>query len=340
MMDDTRIEAVIRQVMAELGQGERRPHAPMPEVDPGQASAPAHPLRHGDNLFPDVDSAVAAARQAFDQLMALPLDLREQMISHVRRAARENAQILAREAWEETGLGRLEDKIQKNLLNADKVPGTEVLVPTSWTGDHGLTLVEYAPFGVIGAIIPTTNPTSTVIGNSLAMVAAGNAVVFNAHPSAKASSNHTVQLVGDAIVEAGGPPNLVCAVAEPTIDTAQELMRHRGVRLLTVTGGAGVVKAAMQSGKRAICAGPGNPPVVVDETADIDQAGQGIVRGGSFDNNIVCIDEKEIFVVASVADELKRSMVAHGALEIDSDQAARLTKAVFAEVPPPASPAR
>jgi acyl-CoA reductase-like NAD-dependent aldehyde dehydrogenase len=338
MLDDARIEAVIRQVMAELGQGERRPHAPLPEVDPQQSPAPPHALRHGDNLFPDVDSAVAAARQAFEQLMALPLDIREQMISHMRRAARENAQLLAREAWEETGLGRLEDKIQKNLLNADKVPGTEVLVPTSWTGDHGLTLVEYAPFGVIGAIIPTTNPTSTVIGNGLAMVAAGNAVVFNAHPNARKSSNHTVQLLGDAIVEAGGPANLVCAVAEPTIETAQELMKHRGIRLLTVTGGAGVVQAAMQSGKRAICAGPGNPPVVVDETADIEAAGQGIVRGGSFDNNIVCIDEKETFVVASVADALKRAMVAHGALEIDSDQAARLMKALFVEVPPPGKP--
>jgi acyl-CoA reductase-like NAD-dependent aldehyde dehydrogenase len=338
MLDDARIDAVIRQVMAELGKGERRPHAPPPKVEPQRPPAPAHPLRHGDNLFPDVDSAVAAARQAFEQLMALPLDLREQMISHMRRAARENAQLLAREAWEETGLGRFEDKIQKNLLNADKVPGTEVLVPTSWTGDHGLTLVEYAPFGVIGAIIPSTNPTSTIIGNGLAMVAAGNAVVFNAHPSAKACSNHTVQILGDAIVEAGGPANLVCAVAEPTIETAQQLMKHRGVRLLVVTGGAAVVRAAMQSGKRSICAGPGNPPVVVDETADIEAAGQGIVRGGSFDNNIVCIDEKETFVVASVADDLKRAMVAHGALEIDAGQCEKLMKAVFVKVPPPGKP--
>ena len=338
MLDDAHIEAVIRQVMAELRQGERRPHAPLPEVDPRRPPAPAHALRHGDNLFPDVDSAVAASRQAFEQLMGLPLGLREQMISHMRRAARENAQLLAREAWEETGLGRFEDKIQKNLLNADKVPGPEILVPTSWTGDHGLTLVEYAPFGVIGAVIPSTNPTSTAICNAIGMVAAGNAVVFNAHPNAKASSNHTVQLLNDAIVEAGGPANLVCAVAEPTIKTAQELMHHRQVRLLAVTGGSGVVRAAMESGKRSICAGPGNPPVVVDETADLDQAGKGIVRGGSFDNNIVCTDEKETFAVASIADDLKRSMVAHGAFEIDSGQVARLMKAVFVEVPPPGKP--
>jgi acyl-CoA reductase-like NAD-dependent aldehyde dehydrogenase len=238
-------------------------------------------LHHAENLYPDVDGAMKAARRAFEQLGGLPLALRERMISHMRRAARENAQVLARLAWEETGMGRLEDKIEKNLLNANKVPGPEILAPTAWTGDDGMTLVEYAPYGVIGSITPSTNPTSSVICNAIGMVAAGNAVVFNGHPAAKACTNLTVQLLQQAIIEAGGPANLVCAVAEPTIESAQEIMRHPTVNLLTVTGGEGVVRAAMQSGKRAICAGPGNPPVVVDETADIDQAGRGIVRGAS-----------------------------------------------------------
>jgi acyl-CoA reductase-like NAD-dependent aldehyde dehydrogenase len=231
-------------------------------------------------------------------------------------------------------MGRYEDKIQKNLLNANKVPGTEILTPTAWSGDDGLTLVEYAPYGVIGAIIPSTNPTSTVICNAIGMVAAGNAVVFNAHPSARACSNHTVQLVNEAIVEAGGPPNLVSALAKPTIETAQQIMHHPGVQLLAVTGGAAVVRAALASGKRAICAGPGNPPVVVDETADLEQAGRDIVRGASFDNNIICIDEKEIFAVASVADDLKRVMCQHGAFEINSWQLNRLTKSIFSQIPP------
>ena len=335
MLDDARIEAIIQQVMAELRQGERGPHSPLPEVDPMRPPAPAPQLRHAGNLFPDADSAVKAARRAFEQLMALPLGLREQMISHMRRVGRENAQLLALEAWQETGMGRYEDKIQKNLLNANKAPGTEILAPRTWTGDDGLTLVEYAPYGVIGSIIPSTNPTSTVLCNAIGMVAAGNAVVFNAHPGAKACSNHAVQLLNEAIVEAGGPANLVCAVAEPTIETAQEIMRHPLVNLLTVTGGAGVVQAAMQSGKRAICAGPGNPPVVVDETADLDQAGRGIVRGASFDNNIVCIDEKETFAVASIADDLKRSLCAHGAVEIDAGQLERLMKVIFTKIPPP-----
>jgi acyl-CoA reductase-like NAD-dependent aldehyde dehydrogenase len=219
-------------------------------------------------------------------------------------------------------------------LNANKVPGTEILQPIAWTGDDGLSLIEYAPYGVIGAIIPSTNPTSTVICNAIGMVAAGNAAVFNAHPGATMCSNHAVQLMNDAIIEAGGPANLVCAIAKPTIETAQQIMAHSDIDILTVTGGAGVVKAAMQSGKRSICAGPGNPPVVVDETADLEQAGEGIVRGASFDNNIICIDEKQVFAVASITDELKRAMVRHGAYEIDSAQLEPLMKVIFKEVPP------
>jgi acyl-CoA reductase-like NAD-dependent aldehyde dehydrogenase len=247
---------------------------------------------------------------------------------------RENAQLLAQEAWQETGMGRYEDKIQKNLLNANKTPGTEILQPIAWTGDDGLSLIEYAPYGVIGAIIPSTNPTSTVICNAIGMVAAGNAAVFNAHPGATMCSNHAVQLMNDAIIEAGGPANLVCAIAKPTIETAQQIMAHSDIDILTVTGGAGVVKAAMQSGKRAVCAGPGNPPVVVDETADLEQAGQGIVRGASFDNNIICIDEKQVFAVASITDELKRVMIRNGAYEIDSAQLDQLMKVIFKEIPP------
>jgi acyl-CoA reductase-like NAD-dependent aldehyde dehydrogenase len=232
-------------------------------------------------------------------------------------------------------MGRYEDKIEKVLLNANKAPGTEFLETGAWSGDGGLTVVEYAPYGVIGSIIPSTNPISTVVCNSISMVAAGNAVVFNAHPGARACSNVTVQLINDAIVEAGGPANLVCAIAEPTIDTARQIMDHRGVNLLTVTGGVAVVRAAMASGKRAICAGPGNPPVVVDESADLAQAGRDIARGASFDNNIICTDEKEVFVVASVADGLKQAIARHGAVEIDTGQLARLRRVIYRTEPEP-----
>lgn len=334
-MDDTQIQAVIDRVMAEVGQGERAGHgpSPAPRAPAAQPAPPLQEVRHGDNLFGDVDSAVDAAGRAFRRLHDLPLSLRTNMIAHIRRTMRENAQPLAYAAWEESGLGRYEDKIEKVLLNANKAPGTEFLETGAWSGDGGLTVVEFAPYGVIGAIIPSTNPISTVVCNTISMVAAGNAVVFNAHPGARRCSNQAVELINDAIIEAGGPANLVSAVAEPTIETAQQLMQHRGVRLLTVTGGSAVVRAAMQSGKRAICAGPGNPPVVVDETADLEQAGRDIVRGASFDNNIVCTDEKEVFAVAAIADDLKQAMCAHGAVEITSQQLERLRPVIFTDRP-------
>ena len=335
-MDDAQIQAVIDRVMVELDQDDRVGHGPAPRpaavVEPPQ---PAPPPRHAANLFEDVDGAVNAAGVAYRELQHLPLALRERMIAQIRRSVREHAQQLAYEAWRETGMGRYEDKIEKVLLNANKAPGTEMLVTGAWSGDGGLTVVEYAPYGVIGSIIPSTNPVSTVVCNAISMVAAGNAVVFNAHPGATRCSNRTVQLVNDAIVEAGGPANLVTATAAPTIETARQLMAHPRVDLLTVTGGSAVVRAAMASGKRAICAGPGNPPVVVDATADLEQAGRDIVRGASFDNNIICTDEKEVFAVSVVADDLKRVMRAHGALEIDRAQLDLLRGSIFSGVPRP-----
>jgi acyl-CoA reductase-like NAD-dependent aldehyde dehydrogenase len=288
-----------------------------------------------DGVFPDVDTAIAAAAVAFGALDAMTLELRIRLIEAMRQAARENAETLARAACQETGMGRPEDKTKKNLLVANKTPGLEDLRPLAWTGDRGLTLVERAPYGVIGAITPSTNPTSTIICNSIGMIAAGNSVVFNAHPGAKECSALAVQLLNRAIIGAGGPPNLITAPREPTIASAQGMMKHPGIRLLVVTGGPAVVKVAMNSGKKAICAGPGNPPVVVDETADIDEAAKGIVTGASFDNNVVCVLEKEIIAVASIADQLKAALNANGAYEITSWQMKRLEKVIFQELHEP-----
>jgi acyl-CoA reductase-like NAD-dependent aldehyde dehydrogenase len=162
------------------------------------------------------------------------------------------------------------------------------------------------------------------------MLAAGNSVVFNAHPSARECSAQTVALLNRAITSAGGPPNVVTCVSNPTIESAQELMRHRGVRLLVVTGGGAVVKAAMASGKRAICAGPGNPPAVVDETADIDKAGRDIVLGASTDNNIICVDEKVAVVAAQAADALLAALRKQEVVLLGPHQLPALEKVVFA----------
>jgi len=332
-IDEQRINSIVQRVLAQLNQNAtnvttQQAQQASPGPSPGVASGQ-------DGIFLDVDSAIAAAEEAFLALNRMTLELRSRLIEAMRQAARENAELLARMAWQETSMGRLEDKVKKNLLVANNTPGVEDLRPLAWSGDHGLTLVERAPYGVIGAITPSTNPTSTIICNGIGMIAAGNSVVFNAHPGAKECSARTIQLLNRAIVNAGGPPNLITAVREPTIESAQCIMKHPGIRLLVVTGGPGVVRVAMNSGKKAICAGPGNPPVVVDETADIEKAAQGIITGASFDNNVVCVLEKEIVAVASIADQLKAAMKAHGAHEITSWQMKRLEKVIFREIREP-----
>jgi aldehyde dehydrogenase len=280
-------------------------------------------------IFDTIEDAVKAASVAFCQYDQMGLQKRNDVIASIRKSMREHGDALARMAWEETGLGRYEDKVKKNKLVTEKTPGTEDLPARAVTGDDGLTLMELAPYGVIGAITPTTNPTSTIINNTIAMVAAGNAVVFNVHPNAKRVSCHNVAMINKAIVAAGGPRNLITCVANPTVESAQALMKHPGIRLVVVTGGGGVVKAAMESGKRAICAGPGNPPSVVDETADIDKAGRDIVLGASFDNNVICTDEKECLVVSSVADKLIKAMTYNGAYLITKEQLPAVEKVLF-----------
>jgi aldehyde dehydrogenase len=333
-MDDARISGIIDYVMRELGDTDHIPSASSRSMS---QPIPLEP-RPGDGMFADPDSAVSAAASAFEQLQALPLERRKHIIEAMRAAAREYAQVLARMARDETGMGRYEDKVQKNLLAAARTPGPEFLESAVWTGDDGLTLTEYAPYGVIASITPSTNPTSTVINNSISMISAGNAVVFNAHPGAMQCTAYTIQVLNRAIQSAGGPPNLLTCVVEPTIESAQALMGHKQVRLLAVTGGIGVVRQAMKSGKRAVCAGPGNPPVVVDETADLIQAGRDVVRGGSFDNNLVCVTEKTCMVVESVLDDVVDSMTKHGGYLITSWQLRRLMKSIFSEDRGPGKP--
>ncbi len=331
MLNEAEIQNIIDRVMREIGEPTGQPISPAKErpVRRSVRYPPPEPVPGGaDGVFPTLDEAVNAATAAFRQLNEMPLAIRKDMVAHMRQAGREYAAVLAETAVTETGMGRLEDKILKNILNADKTLGTNALETGAWSGDDGLTVTEYAPYGVIGSLTPSTNPTSTVISNALAMVAAGNSVVFNAHPSAKKCSNQTVQILNQGIQKAGGPANLLTCTAEPTIESATALLHHDGVRLLVVTGGIAVVRAAMRSGKRAVCAGPGNPPVVVDETADIEQAGRDIVIGGSFDNNIVCTTEKETFAVDSICDQLIDVMTRNGAVKISSWQLERLWKIV------------
>ncbi len=288
-------------------------------------------------VFPDVDSAVSAASKAQEELVALPLDTRKRIVAAMRKTVLDNNELLSNEAVAETGLGNVRDKIVKNTLAATKTPGVEDVESAAFSDEHGLTLVERAPYGVIGAITPVTNPISTITSNGIGFLAGGNAAVFNVHPGAKGVSRRLVQILNEAIVKEGGPLNALTAVQEPTIESAGLLMKHKGVAILVVTGGPAVVKAAMGSGKKAICAGPGNPPVVVDQTADIAKAGLDIVNGAGFDNNVVCICEKEILAVQSIADRLKEEMKKNGAYELTEAQARDITALVIAE---PGGPGR
>ncbi len=348
-LDTGRIDSVVRRVMDRLeregvvppagGASHAGPITPRPDSGARPATSRAAPVRSGGPIFESVDEACAAARAAFLDLSECTLETRDAMIAAMRQTVEDHATELSELAVRETGLGRVEDKIRKNLLVGRKTPGTEDLAPVARSGDHGLTLEERAPYGVILAVTPCTNPTETIICNGIGMVAGGNTVVFASHPSAREVSKHVIRLLDAAMQGAGGPPNVFTAVHEPTIEATQAMMRHAQVRLLVVTGGGGVVKEAMSVGKRAISAGPGNPPVVVDGTADLDRAGRGIVAGASFDNNIICTDEKEVVAVDRIAPELIARMVAAGAYELNGAELDAVRRATLAEEHGPGRPA-
>jgi propionaldehyde dehydrogenase len=282
-------------------------------------------------VFSNINDAINAADAAFKEFIQLPLDTRTQIVDNIRKVSLEQNEVMSRMAHEETGLGRYEDKLAKNILGIKKTPGVEDIVPQAFSSEHGLTIVERAPYGVIGSITPSTNSTVTIISNAIGMISGGNTVVFNPHPAAKKVSAYIIDFLNRAIMEKGGPANVLTCIDNPTIESAKVMMTHEKIAIMVVTGGPAVVKAAMNSGKKVIGAGPGNPPVVVDETANIVKAAKDIVDGASFDNNIICICEKEIVVVELVADRLKEEMKKHGAFELNAEQVKQITSLVIAD---------
>lgn len=280
-------------------------------------------------IYDTMEEAIEAAARAQKEIRRMPLEFREKIISNIRKLTLENLQTLAEMGVAETKMGNVGHKIIKHRLVAEKTPGTEDLSTIAWSGDRGLTLVEQGPFGVIGAITPSTNPSETVLCNSIGMLAAGNSVVFNPHPSAIGVSSFAVSLVNKASIMAGGPGSIAATVKKPTLATADVMYKSKDIPLLVATGGPGVVTAVLSTGKRAIGAGAGNPPVVVDETADIPHAAESIINGATLDNNLPCIAEKEVVVVDSVADELIAEMQNCGAYLLkDADKIAKLSEMV------------
>lgn len=289
----------------------------------------AGPARRGTfGVFEDASEACAAAQESFLQLQKAGVAARVKIIDIVKAMAAANAQTWGKLELDETKIGRLDHKIAK-LEIIKLVPGVEWLRPDARSGDHGITLEEYTPFGVVGAVTPSTHSIPTLSGNIVNICAAGNAVVFNPHPSAARCAAVAVRAYNEAIFRETGIENIATIITKPTMESFAAMCKHEAVRLLLVTGGPGVVKAAMQTGKRAICAGPGNPPVYVDDTACMTRAAKAIIQGASFDNNLLCIGEKEVFALDRIADKLMSQMEQNGALKLSNAQLEALTKAAF-----------
>jgi aldehyde dehydrogenase len=320
-VSETFIRGVVEEVLQRMsGNG----------AGPAIAPKPTKAGRFG--LFTCPDEAVAAAKDAYEQLSRRTLEDRKRIIDHIRRIAIDQCVELGTMEMEETKIGRLVHKIDKLRTLGERAPGVEFMRSEVFSGDHGLAVVEHAPFGVIGAITPVTHSLPTATGNAVSMIAAGNTVVFNPHPSGKRVAAEGIRRFNEAIYRDLGIDNLMCIIVEPTLESANGIFKHRDIALLCVTGGPGVARAAMQQAKRAVVAGPGNPPVVVDETADLDRAARSIIKGCGYDNNLLCIAEKQVFVVEQVFDKMMAAMERAGAVRFNAKEVAAITKAAIATV--------
>ena len=316
-MDDQIVSQIVNEVLNRLQSDEKPPQRESAATEGG--------------VFESIEEAINATLVAQKYWLETKKRQREQVISALRAAMHEHAESFAKMAQQETGMGRVEDKIIKHHNAADATPGTEDLEGKAWTGDYGLAYEDWAPYGVIAAVTPSTHPIPVLLNSIIMMIAGGNGAVFNVHPAAKKVSAHAMKIFSRAIVDNGGPENLVSMVADPTMETVQTLFHHPKLPLIAATGGPAIVNTAFKAGKKVIAAGPGNPPVLVDETACLERAAKRIIEGASFDNNILCIAEKEVFVVEKVFDEFIKTMEESGAVPLTGDQINTLSHQVFSQ---------
>ena len=293
-IDEKQIEEIVSQVLRTLQQDRSTATEPTPSVGANSSRA---------GVFATAAEAIAAAKTAQAAFVKLGFAKRREIIEAIKEVSLANAKRLADLAVQDTNMGNAAHKVMKNEGAVTLSPDVDDLISESISGDAGTLLIEYVPFGVINSITPTTNPTSTVINHAIIMLSAGNAVVFSPHPNARDCTEETMHVINEAMVNAGAPPNLLTSVANASLRTAKEIMEHPDIAMLVATGGASVVRTALSSGKKTIAAGPGNPPAIVDETADIKEAAKHVIAGTSFDNNLLCIGEKALFVIESVANE-------------------------------------
>lgn len=326
-LDPETLRSVVESVVAKLAQSNGAPvAAPAPAKTGCGCECSGDAGNYG--VFTCVDKAAEAANEAHLKLKKLGVAGRAKVIEIVKTLTVANAEAWGKFEMEETKIGRLDHKIEKLQITRN-VPGVEWLTPYAMSGDHGITLEEYAPFGVVGAILPVTHSVPTLTGNVINMVAAGNAVVFNPHPGGARSAALAVRSFNEAIQRELGIANLITTIEQPTIESFDLICKNPLIPLLAITGGPAVVGAAMKSGKRAICAGPGNPTVVVDETADLAKAARDIIQGAAYDNNLLCIGEKAVFVVGSVFNRFCEELQKAGAFRLNAQQLETLTRAAF-----------
>ncbi|MGJ8678445.1 MAG: aldehyde dehydrogenase [Akkermansiaceae bacterium] len=342
-IDQETIRSVVENVLAKLNGGQ--PLATAPAVVNETSAAPmaaAAPAGHTDcachghkskyegrnGVFQTVDEAAEAAQEAFVQFQDLGTEGRKKIIEIVKDLCVANAVPWGTFEMEETKIGRLDHKIEK-LKIVPLVPGVEFLRPDAMSGDYGIMLEEFAPYGVVGAILPVTHSVPTLTGNVINILAAGNTVLFNPHPGGAKSAAMATRAYNQAIFAELGVDNLICTIESPSIESFNEICANKHIAIMAITGGPAVVQAAMQSGKRSICAGPGNPVVVVDETANIERAATAIIAGASFDNNLLCIGEKAVFVVSSVFDAFMAAMEKAGAVRLNTAQLEKLSLVAF-----------
>jgi len=297
------------------------------QMQAGSAAGPAA-AEIRDGVFPTVDDAVKAAAASQLKVQRLSLEERGKAVSIIKRMCEQNANEWGRLELEESKIGRLDHKIDK-LKIVKNVLGVEAMRSEIRGDASGVCMIEHAPWGVIGMVLPATHSIPTMASNAINVISAGNTAVFSPHPAAAGCATMALRAFNREIDRELGIPNMITIMANPSIKAAEEVFHHPGIALLCVTGGPFVVKAAAKSGKRVIAAGPGNPPVVVDETADLDHAAKSIIAGASFDNNLLCISEKEIFVVESVFDAFRAAMRKANAFELDAAAVERLSDAAF-----------
>ncbi|WP_304340609.1 acetaldehyde dehydrogenase (acetylating) [Metaclostridioides mangenotii] len=280
----------------------------------------------------EVRTLVKKAKIAQEKLAKLDQDQINKIVKAIADAACENASRLAKMANEETGFGKWEDKIVKNTFASQGV--YEYIKNEKTVGIIGenpaeKTIEIATPLGVIAGLIPSTNPTSTVIYKTLISIKSGNTIVFSPHPNAKNCIIETIKVINDAAKSAGCPEDAVLCITTPTMQATSELMKHKDTAMILATGGEAMVKAAYSSGTPAIGVGPGNGPAFIDKSADVKLAVKRIIDSKTFDNGVICASEQSIVVEKAMEEKVVKELKDQGAHLLTDDESKKLSKFIL-----------